>query len=95
MAVVDGALDAADMIEIGDDLFAGAAGDGRDDHGVARRHLEHLARKLPPVGEHVAAENRNLHALEPRQLSIGSADARVALRGMIGQHRRRGTLLIL
>ena len=70
------AFDAADMVEIGDDLFADDAGDRRDHHGVAGRHFEHLAGEFAPVGQHVAAEHRNLHALEARHLRVGARPAR-------------------
>src|SRR5690606_5879383 len=45
----DGALDAAEVVEIGDDLLADSAGDGGDDLGVTGRHLQHLAGKFATI----------------------------------------------
>ncbi len=59
----DRAFDAAEIVEIDDDLFASAAGDRRDHAGAAGRHLDDLAGELSAVGQHVAAKDRDADAL--------------------------------
>ena len=52
----DVAFEAAQMIDIGDDAFAGLAAHRRDQGHAAGRHIHDLAGEFPPVGQHVAAE---------------------------------------
>ncbi|GCC47519.1 hypothetical protein chiPu_0031470, partial [Chiloscyllium punctatum] len=69
----DAALDAADMVEIGDHAIADIADTGRQQREAARRHVDNLAGKLAPVGQHVAAEQVHLDALEAAPL-LGYGD---------------------
>jgi hypothetical protein len=74
-AVVDDAgdlaLDAADMVEIGDHAVADIADAGRQQGEAAGRHIDDLARKLAPVRQHIAAEQVHLDPLEAPALFGG------------------------
>src|SRR5882757_1665900 len=74
-AVVDDprdlALDPADMVEIGDYAVADIADAGRQQGKAPRRHIDDLAGKFAPVGQHVAAEQMHLHPLEAPTLLGG------------------------
>ena len=59
----DLAFEPAEMIDVGDHPFARLAGDRRNQSHAARRHVDDLARKLAPVGQHIAAEQVDPHAL--------------------------------
>jgi hypothetical protein len=58
----------AQMVHIGDDALAGLASHGRNQRHAAWRHVDDLARKFAPVGQHVAAKQIDPHALEPTSL---------------------------
>ena len=49
-------FEAAQMIDVGDDPFAGLPLDRRDQGHAAGRHIHHLAGEFAPVRQHVAAE---------------------------------------
>src|SRR6185437_8108874 len=59
----DLALEPAEMVDIGDDAFAGIANHRSDQGYAAGRHVDDLTRKFAPVGEHVAAEQVDLDPL--------------------------------
>ena len=59
------------MVEIGNDAVADIADAGRQQREAAGRHVNDLARKLAPVGQHVAAKQVHLHALEAAALLGG------------------------
>jgi hypothetical protein len=61
-------LEAADMLEIGDDARADLALDRRQKKGAAGRDVDGLARVFVTVGEHVAPEQRDANALMPPPL---------------------------
>src|SRR5581483_3614735 len=67
----DAALDPADMVEIGDHAVADIADAGREQRQPTRRHVDDLAGKLAAVGQHVAAQQMHLDALEAPALFGG------------------------
>ena len=84
------ALKPAEMVHVGDDAFAGVADDRRDNGDAAGRHVDDLARKFAPVGQHVAPEQINLDAL------VASALLGQRQRSRLGQgdgHDRSGFFL--
>ena len=68
----DHALDAADVVDIGDYPLADLAEKGLTKDGVAGRNLEQLAGAFAPVGEHATAEQAELNALETPPVEIGN-----------------------
>ena len=60
----DDAFDAADMIDIGDDLFARLADAVGAEGDVAGRHVDHLAGMLGAVFQHEAAIDLHADALK-------------------------------
>ena len=54
----------AQMVDIGNDPIAGLSANRRNHGHAAGRHVYNLAGKFAPVGEHVAAQQIDLHALE-------------------------------
>lgn len=71
----DDTLDAADIVDIGDDAFADIARHWRNDHRVAGRHRQHLAGEFPAVGKHVAAKEGHLDPLESRHVRLAASSA--------------------
>ena len=69
----DHALDAADVVDIGDDALADLAAERADEGGVAGRDFEQLAGAFALVGEHAAAEQAELNALEAPPVEIRDA----------------------
>ena len=71
------ALDAADMIDVGNDALADLAAHRRHQRGTAGRHVDDLARILIAVGQHEASKHVDFHTLKPpplwlRQLACGA-----------------------
>jgi hypothetical protein len=60
----DDAFDAPDMIDIGNDLFAGLAYTVGAQRHVARRHVHYLAGMLRPVFKHETAVDLDAHTLK-------------------------------
>src|SRR6185312_1232457 len=60
----DDALDAADMVDIGDDLLAGFANAIATERHVAGRHVDDLAGMFGAVLQHEAAVDFDTHALK-------------------------------
>ena len=56
------------MVHIGDDALACLAGNRRHQGHAARRHVLNLAGILAAIGQHVAAEQIDPHALEAAAL---------------------------
>ena len=67
----DDAFDAADMIDIGDDLFARLADPVGAEGDIARRHVGDLARMLGAVFQHEAAIDFHADALKIPPLRPG------------------------
>ena len=75
----DRAFQPAEMVDIGDDALADLPADRRDQRHAAGRHVDDLAREFAPVGQHVAAEQVDAHALVPPALLGVRQDAAVWL----------------
>ena len=76
----DLAFEPAEMVDIGDDAFARLADDRRDQRHAAGRHVHDLAGKLAAVGQHIAAEQVDAHALKAAALLAQRSSDSVSLR---------------
>ena len=66
-------LDAADVVDVGDDPLSDLAGYRSDQGRATGRHVLHLAGILIAVGQHEAAEHVDLDALEPPTFWLGKS----------------------
>jgi len=69
-------LKPAEGVHIGDNAFARLAADGSDHGHAARRHVDHLAGKLPAVCQHIAAKQVDFDTLEAPALCAQRSQTR-------------------